>query len=117
MQSLVSYLESRPAWGAQVKVIPYETGEPFRLGGDDPRHEAFRMGFAAAWGRPAVDIGVGGSIPFVAAFSAAFPDAAIVLTGAADPECKAHGPNESIDLDELRRFILSEAIALRELVR
>jgi len=117
MQSLVSYLESRPAWGAQVKVIPYETGEPFRLGGDDPRHEAFRTGFAAAWGRPAVDIGVGGSIPFVAAFSAAFPDAAIVLTGAADPECKAHGPNESIDLDELRRFILSEAIALRELVR
>jgi len=117
MQSLVSYLESRPAWGAQVKVIPYETGEPFRLGGDDPRHEAFRTGFAAAWGRPAVDIGVGGSIPFVAAFSAAFPDAAIVLTGAADPECKAHGPNESIDLDELRRFILSEAIALRELGR
>ena len=117
MQSLVSYLESRPAWGAQVKVIPYETGEPFRLGGDDPRHEAFRTGFAAAWGRPAVDIGVGGSIPFVAAFSAAFPDAAIVLTGAADPECKAHGPNESIDLDELRRFILAEAIALRELVR
>jgi acetylornithine deacetylase/succinyl-diaminopimelate desuccinylase-like protein len=117
MQSLVSYLESRPAWGAQVKVTPYETGEPFRLGGDDPRHEAFRTGFAVAWGRPAVDIGVGGSIPFVAAFSAAFPDAAIVLTGAADPECKAHGPNESIDLDELRRFILSEAIALRELVR
>jgi acetylornithine deacetylase/succinyl-diaminopimelate desuccinylase-like protein len=117
MQSLVSYLESRPAWGAQVKVTPYETGEPFRLGGDDHRHEAFRTGFAVAWGRPAVDIGVGGSIPFVAAFSAAFPDAAIVLTGAADPECKAHGPNESIDLDELRRFILSEAIALRELVR
>ncbi len=38
-----------------------------------------------------------------------------MLTGAADPECKAHGPNESIDLAELRRFILSEAIALREL--
>lgn len=117
MQSLVSYLESRPAWGAQVTVTPYESGEPFRLGGGDPRHEAFRTGFAEAWGRPAVDIGVGGSIPFVAAFSAAYPDAAIVLTGAADPECKAHGPNESIDLDELRRFILSEAIALRELAK
>ncbi|HEX5630281.1 MAG TPA: dipeptidase [Acidimicrobiia bacterium] len=116
MQALVTHLESQPAWGARVTATPFESGEPFRLGGDDPRHDAFRRGFAAAWGRPPVDIGVGGSIPFVAAFSAAYPQAAIVLTGAADPECRAHGPNESIDLDELRRFILSEAIALRELV-
>lgn len=116
MQALVNHLESQPAWGARVTATPFESGEPFRLGGDDPRHDAFRRGFAAAWGRPPVDIGVGGSIPFVAAFSAAYPEAAIVLTGAADPECRAHGPNESIDLDELRRFILSEAIALRELV-
>jgi len=115
MQSLVAHLESQPAWGATVTVTPYESGEPFRLGGDDPRVEAFRRGFEEAWGRPPVDIGVGGSIPFVAAFSAAYPDAAIVLTGAADPECRAHGPNESIHLDELRRFVLSEAIALEEL--
>ena len=117
MQSLVTHLESQPAWGATVTVTPYESGEPFRLGGADPRVEAFRRGFEEAWGRPPVDIGVGGSIPFVAAFSAAYPDAAIVLTGAADPECRAHGPNESIHLDELRRFVLSEAIALHELVR
>lgn len=117
MQSLVAHLEGQPAWGATVTVTPYESGEAFRLGGDDARVDAFRRGFEAAWGRPPVDIGVGGSIPFVAAFSAAYPNAAIVLTGAADPECKAHGPNESIHLDELRRFVLSEAIALRELVR
>ena len=116
MQALVTHLESQPNWGATVTATPFESGEPFRLGGNDPRHDAFRRGFAEAWGRPAVDIGVGGSIPFVAAFAVAYPTAAIVLTGAADPECRAHGPNESIDLDELRRFILSEAIALRELV-
>jgi acetylornithine deacetylase/succinyl-diaminopimelate desuccinylase-like protein len=115
MQALVAHLESQPAWGAQVTATPFESGAPFRLGGEDPRVGAFRRGFAEAWGRPAVDIGVGGSIPFVAAFSAAYPDAAIVLTGAADPECRAHGPNESIHLDELRRFVLAEAIALREL--
>ncbi len=115
MQSLVDHLESQPAWGATVTVTPFESAEPFRLGGADPRHDAFRRGFAEAWGRPPVDIGVGGSIPFVAAFSAAYPAAAIVLTGAADPECQAHGPNESVDLGELRRFILAEAIALREL--
>ncbi len=116
MQSLVDHLEGQPAWGATVTVTPFETGEPFRLGGDDPRFAAFRRGFAEAWGRPSVDIGVGGSIPFVKAFSDANPGAAVVLTGAADPECRAHGPNESIHLDELRRFVLAEAIALRELV-
>lgn len=117
MASLVAHLESQPAWGATVTVTPHESGEPFRLGGKDPRVEAFRRGFEEAWERPPVDIGVGGSIPFVAAFSAAYPNAAIVLTGAADPECRAHGPNESIHLDELRRFVLSEAIALHELAR
>ena len=115
MRALVDHLESQPAWGAEVTVTPFESGEPFRLAGDDPRHEAFRRGFAEAWGRPAVDIGVGGSIPFVAEFAAKYPHAAIVLTGAADPECRAHGPNESLDLDEFRRYILSEAVALREL--
>ena len=99
MKSLVEFLEGQPAWGATVTVTPLESGEPFRLGGDDPRFGAFRRGFAHAWGRQPVDIGAGGSIPFVAAFSAANPGAAIVLTGAADPECREHGPNESVHLD------------------
>lgn len=117
MAALVAHLEAQPAWGARVTVTPFESGAPFQLGGDDPRTAAFRRGFEAAWGTPAVDIGVGGSIPFVAAFSATFPGAAIVLTGAADPECKAHGPDESIHLGELERFVLAQAIALRELAR
>jgi acetylornithine deacetylase/succinyl-diaminopimelate desuccinylase-like protein len=58
-------------------------------------------------------MGVGGSIPFVAAFSDAYPNAAIVLTGAADPTSRAHGPNESLDLDDWKKSIIAEAIALR----
>lgn len=115
MDALVSHLEAQPAWGAKVTVTPYEKGQPFRLEGDDPRVRAFRTGFETAWGRPPVDVGMGGSIPFVAVFHETFPDAAILLTGAADPECRAHGPNESQHLDELRRFVLAEAVALREL--
>ena len=113
MSALVSHLESQPAWGAGVTVTPWEKGAPFALGGDDPRLAAFREGFAEAWGREAVDIGVGGSIPFVAAFSEAYPDAAIVLTGAGDPTSRAHGPDESLDLDDWRKSILAQAIALR----
>lgn len=115
MQALVAHLEAQPAWGARVTVTPHEKGRPFLLEGDDPRVEAFRTGFEVAWGRPPVDVGMGGSIPFVAVLNEVFPDAAILLTGAADPECRAHGPNESQHLDELRRFVLAEAVSLREL--
>ena len=58
-------------------------------------------------------MGVGGSIPFVAEFQEAYPGAAILLTGVADPTSRAHGPDESLDLEELRKGILAEAIALR----
>jgi len=118
MQALVEFIESRPAWGATVRATPHESGHPFALTGDpDPRLDLFRQAFAAAYGREAVDMGVGGSIPFVAAFSEAFPDATIVLTGTGDPTSQAHGPNESVDLADLEHSILAEAIAMRLLAQ
>ena len=115
MVALVAHIEKQPAWGAQVTVTPLESGEPFSLSTDDSRVLAFRRAFADAWGCDVVEMGVGGSIPFVAAFSEAYPDAAILLTGVADPTSRTHGPDESLDLEELRRGILAEAIALRNL--
>ncbi len=56
---------------------------------------------------------MGGSIPFVADFSEAYPNAEIVLTGAADMGSRAHGPDESVSLDDLEKACLAEAIALR----
>jgi acetylornithine deacetylase/succinyl-diaminopimelate desuccinylase-like protein len=111
--ALIHHLESHVPWGAQVSVTPGSMGEPFALATSGPAYEAFRSAFAAAWGRPTVEMGVGGSIPFVAAFAARYPDATILLTGIADDKSRAHGPDESVDLDDLRRGILAEAIALR----
>ncbi|HEX9978873.1 MAG TPA: dipeptidase [Acidimicrobiia bacterium] len=116
MKALVDFIESRPAWGATVTATPHESGHPFSLAGtDDPRVDAFRKAFAVAYGKEPVDIGVGGSIPFVAAFAEAYPSASILLTGSADPTSQAHGPNESLDLADLEHSILAEAIALRNL--
>jgi acetylornithine deacetylase/succinyl-diaminopimelate desuccinylase-like protein len=60
-----------------------------------------------------VNIGVGGSIPLVADFKHAYPDADVLLTGVGEPRSRIHGPNESQDLAELKRSALAEAIALR----
>ncbi len=115
MDALVAHLESNVPWGAHVTVTRGEQGEPFELDTTGPAYDAFRTGMEAAWGRPPLDIGVGGSIPMVAALAEAYPEAAILLTGAADPQSRPHGPNESVDLREVRRAALAEAIALREL--
>ena len=58
-----------------------------------------RRSFAEAWGRDPVDIGTGGSIPFLAAFAEAYPKAALLLTGVEDPGTNAHAyPSDSVIL-------------------
>ena len=66
-----------------------------------------------AWEREPVQIGVGGSIPFVGAFAPAFPEAEVLLTATGDPTSHIHGPNESQDVTDLKMACLAEAIGLR----
>jgi acetylornithine deacetylase/succinyl-diaminopimelate desuccinylase-like protein len=113
MDALVAHLEHHTPWGASVTVTRGARGDAFALDTTGPAYDAFREAFQVAWGVETLDIGVGGSIPFVAAFSEQYPEATILLTGVADHLSRAHGPNESQDLEELRKGALAEAIALR----
>ncbi len=113
LDALAAHLEANVPWGAEVTVTPGAAGHPIALDATGPAYDAFREAFGIAWGVDTMEIGVGGSIPFVAEFQVAYPDAAILLTGVADPTSRAHGPDESLDLSEFRRGILAEAIALR----
>ena len=70
---------------------------------------------AQAWGTPAVDMGAGGSIAFVTAFARFVPGAEMLITGVEDPDTRAHGPNESLDLAVFERACLAEALLLRNL--
>lgn len=113
LQALQDHLEANVPWGARVTITRSDTGAGFALTTDDPSFEAWRTGMEQAWGREPVEMGVGGSIPFVAAFSEKLPGAPILLTGAGDPTSSIHAPNESQDLDDLEKAVLAEAIALR----
>lgn len=115
MDALVAHLESNVAWGAEVTVTRGTTGEAFALDTSGAAYDVFRSAFSEAWGKDTEEMGVGGSIPFVADFADRYPEATILLTGVADPTSRPHGPNESQDLNELRNGILAEAIALRQL--
>ena len=91
------------------------TVAPFSARAGGRAHRAAHAALAGAWGRPAVDIGVGGSIAFVTAYAAAFPDAEILITGVEDPGTRAHAANESLDLAVFERACLAEALLLRDL--
>ena len=77
--------------------------------------DAVRAAMQTAWGVAPVDMGMGGSIPFIAEFAAAFPAATIVVTGPEDPASAAHSVNESLDLGVLARATTAEALFLAAL--
>ncbi|MDP3985090.1 MAG: dipeptidase [Acidimicrobiia bacterium] len=111
--ALRRHLLTNVPWGAQVTVESEGYGDAFSLDAQGPAYQAFAAAMREAWGVDHVEIGAGGSIPFVAAFSEQMPGAPVLLTGAGDPTSAVHGPNESQDLDDLEKSVLAEAIALR----
>ncbi|HEX6262145.1 MAG TPA: M20/M25/M40 family metallo-hydrolase, partial [Actinomycetota bacterium] len=115
MEALTRHLEERVEWGAQVAVTPGAIAYPARIRAAGPAYDAVRRAFREAWGTEPVDIGAGGTIPFVQAFMEALPDAAILVTGVEDPDTRAHGTDESLHLEDFERVCVAEALLLREL--
>ncbi len=112
---LERHLREHAPWGVEVDAHLDDQGPGFSADAQGPVYDEARAAFADAWGAEPVDIGVGGSIPFVAAFAERFPDAGILVTGVEDPDTRAHGANESLHLGEFERVCLAEAVLLARL--
>jgi acetylornithine deacetylase/succinyl-diaminopimelate desuccinylase-like protein len=115
LSALKTHLEASVPWGAEVTLSSGGTASAFELDTSGPAYDAFRKGMAIGYDHEPLEIGVGGSIPFVAAFSERYPDASILLVGASDPMSRYHGPNESLELADLKSAIIAQAIALTEM--
>lgn len=57
----------------------------------------------AFYGRPAMYMGEGGSIPFMGMLGEKFPGAQFMITGVLGPHSNAHGPNEFLHIDMGKR--------------
>ena len=95
-----------------MTITDAETSEPSVIDFTGPYAEAARAAFTQAWGVEPVLIGQGGSIPVVAAFGQAFPDATILITAVSDPDSRAHGANESLHLGDFAAACLAETLML-----
>ncbi|WP_036491286.1 MULTISPECIES: dipeptidase [Nocardioides] len=116
VERLQAHLEKHVAWGATLNTVVVDTGEATQIDATGPAYDAARAAFAEAWdGTEPVDMGVGGSIPFIAEFLEAFPQASVLVTGVEDPDTRAHGANEGLHLAEFEKVVLAEAFLLRNL--
>ena len=111
LKALQDHLLANAPFGAQVELGATEQG-PGYLAKDGWAAELAHECFSAAWPNRSVNIGIGGSIPFISQFAQLFPKAEIVVTGVEDPDSRAHSPNESQHLPTLKRAIVSQTLML-----
>ena len=113
VECLRTHLERHVPWGAELTYDVVDTGEPTSIEATGPAYDAARTAFTDAWdGVQPIDMGVGGSIPFIAEFLESFPRASVLVTGVEDPDTRAHGANEGLHLREFERVCLAEALLL-----
>jgi cysteinylglycine-S-conjugate dipeptidase len=116
-RALEAHLHRRAPWGAEVTVSRVREGSPHSIDMSGHAFQAFRRACIDTWGRAPVEPGSGGSLPLASALAAAYPDMALLLTGAEDPESNAHSENESVHLGELRNCCVNEAMLFAHLAR
>lgn len=115
LRALVAHLKARVPWGLALKVTPMTASPAWSTEATGPAFEAARRALRAGYGTEAVDIGAGGSIPFVGPFARALGGAPALLIGLEDPACNAHAEDESLYLPDFAAACRSAAHLYGEL--
>jgi acetylornithine deacetylase/succinyl-diaminopimelate desuccinylase-like protein len=113
LEKLKQHLVDNAPWGTRVEFFQEEQGAPTVLDMDTFAVEAWSNAFLEAFGNEPVHMGAGGTIPFISTFAELYPDSPILVVGTSDPTSAYHAPNESQDIGDLERAVLTEAIAFR----
>ncbi len=114
-RALEAHLRARAPFGAELGFSDVDCGDGFLADTSGPAIQLGRRALAEGFGVAPVDLGVGGSIPFIADLARVFPDAQILVTAVGDPLSRPHTPNESQDEAALAAAIRAEAWLLLQL--
>jgi acetylornithine deacetylase/succinyl-diaminopimelate desuccinylase-like protein len=98
-------LEADPPYGARVTFTPDWSACGWHAP-DMPDWLTHAIDAASQryFGRPAVYMGEGGSIPFMAMLGERYPGAQFLVTGVLGPHANAHGPNEFLHLPTAQKL-------------
>ncbi len=105
VQQLKAILEADPPYGARVR---FEAGHA-ATGWHAPKTagwllQAMDGSSMRHFGKPAMWMGEGGTIPFMAMLGEQYPQAQFLITGVLGPHSNAHGPNEFLHLDYAKKL-------------
>ncbi len=109
---LKEHLAKNLPFGARIEFGAIEQGKGYKADTDGWAAQLVKAALGAAFPNPAIEMGIGGSIPFIAELVDTFPAAQILVTGVEDADSRAHSPNESVDLLGLQRAMVAEALLL-----
>jgi len=103
-------LEADPPYGVRVS---FDVGSSL-AGWDAPPvapwlETSMRDASRATFGRDAMYLGTGGSIPFIGMLGERFPETQFLVTGVLGPHANAHGPNEFLHLECAQRVTVCVA--------
>jgi acetylornithine deacetylase/succinyl-diaminopimelate desuccinylase-like protein len=108
-------LERDPPYGAQVTFTvgagsPGWNAPPFAPWLEESINAASR----SVYGKDAVSIGCGGTIPFMGMLGQQFPSTQFFITGVLGPHSNAHGPNEFLHIDYATKLTACVALVLAD---
>jgi acetylornithine deacetylase/succinyl-diaminopimelate desuccinylase-like protein len=112
LEALKGHILAHNTLGAEITFGAVELGKPFSLGESGWAKTLAEQSLSLAFGEKSVDIGIGGSIPFIAELERVFPKAQVLVTGVEDPDSRAHSPNESLHLKGFQSAILAQLLFL-----
>jgi acetylornithine deacetylase/succinyl-diaminopimelate desuccinylase-like protein len=111
LQAIKNHILENAPFGSKIEFFETEIGSPY-LARKSWATNLAKDAMQAAYQRQAVEMGVGGSIPFIAEFGKQFPEAEVLVTGVEDPDARAHSPNESQHLPTFRKTIQTHGLML-----
>lgn len=108
-------LEHNPPYGAQVR---FESGAA-TAGWNAPAfapwlEESITSASRRIYGREAVHVGCGGTIPFMGMLGERFPSTQFFITGVLGPHANAHGPNEFLHLEYAEKLTACVSLVLAD---
>lgn len=105
---LKQILEADPPYQAKVTYTAEKTSQGWHAPLLKPwLKEAIDGASQLYFGRDALAMGEGGSIPFMAMLGEKYPEAQFFITGVLGPHSNAHGPNEFLHIPMVKRLTCS----------
>lgn len=114
-QALKEVIEKNPPHHAVVHFEINDTGPGWNAPAEQPwLVESAKRASQDYFGKEAVYMGEGGSIPFMGMLGKKFPQAQFLITGVLGPESNAHGPNEFLHIPTGKKLTACVAQVIAE---